>query len=77
MRYKEMPHNGGTAENPFYSDWCDIIDMEIGKVVYTSHSLMCGHLIKEINNPKEYGIEDVEAHIDKVIKMETNKNKND
>jgi hypothetical protein len=71
MRYIEKAHNGGTAENPMYSDWCDIIDTETGMVVYTNHSIMCGHLLKEINNPKEYGIENIETYINKVINMET------
>jgi len=73
-RFKIAPHNYGTDENPVFTDWEDIIDTYDGEVVYTQHSLMCAHLLKEINNPEEHNIEHVDKYISKVNEMEKNSN---
>lgn len=69
-RFKTQPHNYGTEENKIFTDYEDIVDTHTGEVVYTHHSIMCGHLLKEINNPEAHEIEDVDQYIKRVIKME-------
>ena len=69
-RFISVLHNYGTDKNPMYTDWEDIVDTHTGQVVYTQHSIMCGHLLKEINNPEAHEIEDVDQYIKRVIKME-------
>ena len=73
-RFISRLHVYGTGEDKFFTDWEDIIDTHTGEVVYTQHSIMCGHLLEELNNPEEYGIEDVNQYIKKVIKMEKGDN---
>ncbi len=61
-----MSNNHGT-------DWEDIIDTHNDdRVVYTAHSMMCYQLIKEINNPEEYNIRNVDEYIVRVNEMENN-----